>query len=190
MLDKLLDFLVSVLKIFQFWVVIYPYERGVLLRLGKFKRVLENGLHFCLPGKIDRALVINIVPRTIRLGAQSLVTGDGKVVVVNTVVTCEINDPVKALLEVHSVEHVIDDVCSGLVAAFVAGNPLNYLIECCADPDFELLEECCEHTAELGINVIKIQFTDVSPSRTLRLLHSTTEAASFWGSTDENKDKL
>lgn len=190
MLDRLIDFFISTLRIFQFWVVVYPYERGVRLRLGKFHAVLEPGFHWCLPLKLDRVLTIDVVIRTLRLGAQSLVTNDAKHVVVNSVVTCEIFDPRKALLEVEAIEHVIDDGCSGLIAAFVADNDLEYIVQCCADPDAELIAECQENAAAYGVRIIRVQFTDVSPSRTFRLLNSTNEAASYWASTDGRKDRL
>jgi regulator of protease activity HflC (stomatin/prohibitin superfamily) len=190
MLDKLLDFVISCLKVFQFWVVIYPYERGIRLRLGKLHRMLNTGFHWCLPLKIDRVITIDVVLRTLRLGAQSLVTGDGKPVVMNTVVTCYIKDPVKALLEVNSVEHVVDDSCTGLVAAFVAQSSLDYIVKCCSEQDAGLLERCQAQAARYGIEIVRVQFTDVTPSRTLRLLNSTNEAASYWGSTDGKKDRL
>lgn len=190
MLDRLIDFLIATLKLFQFWVVIYPYEKGVLMRFGKFKWVLNSGFHWCIPFKVDRVLTMDTVVRTLRLGAQSLVTGDGKPVVINTVVACEIEDVTKAALNVHAIEHVIDDSCSGLVAAFVANNDLEYLVSCCASPDSELVSHCQENASQYGVKILRVQFTDVSPSRTFRLLNSTNEAASYWGSTEGRKDRL
>lgn len=190
MLDRLLDFIISILKVFQFWVVIYPYESGVRLRLGKFHRVLPVGFHWCLPLKIDRVITIDTVVRTLRLGAQSLVTADGRHVVVNTVVTCSIHDAQRALLSVHSVEHVIDDACSGFVASFVSRHDFQRLVECCATPDAQLMDDCRRTAAEFGIHIVKVQFTDVTQSRTFRLINSTAEVASYWGSTDGKKDRL
>lgn len=190
MLDKLIDFFITTLKIFQFWVVIYPYERGVRLRLGKFNKVLNTGFHFCLPFAIDRVLTIDIVTRTLRLGAQSLVTSDRRQLVLNTVVTCEIENPRKAILDVSSIEHVIDDCCSGLVAAFVADHDLDSIVKCCAAPDLELMKQCQENAERFGVRILRVQFTDVSTARTLRLLNSTTEAASYWASTDGRRDRL
>jgi regulator of protease activity HflC (stomatin/prohibitin superfamily) len=190
MLDRLLDFVVSILRIFQFWVVIYPYEKGVHLRLGKYIGTLGTGLHFCYPFKVDRVIAIETVIRTLRLGAQSLVTADGKLVVVNTVVTCLISDPAKASLEVNSIEHVIDDTCSGLVAAFVANNDLAYIASCGATQDEGLLADCKELAEAYGIEIVRAQFTDISPSRTIRLLNSTTEAASYWAEQNGKHDRL
>jgi regulator of protease activity HflC (stomatin/prohibitin superfamily) len=190
MLDRLIDFLISILKVFQFWVVIYPYERGVQLRLGKFKRELGAGFHVCAPFKIDRVLTIDTAIRTLRLGAQSLVTRDGKPVIVNTVVACEIADVQRAILSVHAIEHVIDDSCSGLVAAFVANHSLEFIVHCCAEPDSSLVLHCQENAAQYGVRIIRVQFTDVTPSRTFRMLNSTAEAASHWGSTEGRKDRL
>lgn len=190
MIDRLLDFVISILKIFQFWVVIYPYEKGVHLRLGKYIGTLGTGFHWCCPLKIDRVIAVEIVVRTLRLGAQSLFTRDGKPVVVNSVVTCQITDPAKAVLEVNSIEHVIDDTCSGLVAAFVADNDFAYIASCGSEQDDGLLNDCKDLAAQYGIKILRVQFTDISPSRTFRLLNSTTEAASYWAETNGRKDRL
>jgi hypothetical protein len=40
MLDRLFDFITDILELFQFWVVIDEYERGVVKTLGK--RVLMS----------------------------------------------------------------------------------------------------------------------------------------------------
>jgi regulator of protease activity HflC (stomatin/prohibitin superfamily) len=188
--DKLLDFFISIIKIFQFWVVIYPYENGVRLRLGKYDSTLRQGFHWCLPFKIDRVITIDTVSRTLRLGAQSLVTSDKKHIVINSVVTCEILDARKALLNVNSVEHVIDDACSGFVAAYVSENTFDTIVKSCSMPDNSLTNVCRKHAAQFGIRISKVQFTDVTQSRTFRLLNSTNEAASFWGSVDGKKDRL
>ena len=190
MIDRLLDFIISILKVFQFWVVIYPYEKGVHLRLGKYIGTLDTGFHWCFPLKIDRVIAVETVIRTLRLGAQSLLTGDGKPVVVNTVVTCQIADPAKAVLEVNSIEHVIDDTCSGLVAAFVADNDFAYIASCGSEQDPDLFSDCHELAALYGIDIVRIQFTDISPSRTFRLLNSTAEAASHWAEQNGKHDKL
>lgn len=190
MIDRLLDFIISILRIFQFWVVIYPYEKGVHLRLGEYIGTLGTGFHWCFPLKIDRVIAVDTVVRTLRLGAQSLITGDGKPIVMNTVVTCEISDPARAALEVHSIEHVIDDTCSGLVAAFVADNKFSYVAECCSAQDEGLLTDCQELAEPYGIDILRVQFTDISPARTFRLLNTTAEAASYWAESNGKKDRL
>src|SRR6185295_11325301 len=103
MFDRLFDIVFQFLDLFKFWVVLDPFEQGVVLRLGKYQRTVSEGFHFVYPFNVDNVLVDNVVPRTINLGEQGLTTKDGKTITVSAVVTAKISDIRKALLDV---EHV------------------------------------------------------------------------------------
>lgn len=177
MLDRIIDFLISIVKIFQFWVLVYAYERGVVLRLGKFHRVIgpDNGVrgtgfHWCIPFHVDHVLVDNVVLRTIRLGAQSLTTKDGQTIVVSAVISLSIDDIKKALLEVESVEHAMIDSCCGAIADHVDESNWDQLI---GEASFQKLTRVCKREAKrYGIDVQRVKLADRAISRTYRLLNS------------------
>lgn len=172
-LDKLVDVVLDALRLLVFWVVINPYERGVLLRLGKFVEELGNddgvfgtGLHFCWP-VIDHVLHDNVKPRTYRLGVQSLTTTDGVTVDVSAVVTASIRNIRKSLLEVESVDDALADSCVGVIGTYVCRLALDELFG--TDHGPALVALCHEAALAYGIKLHKIQLADVSRSRVFRV---------------------
>jgi hypothetical protein len=170
MLDRLIDLLHATIKNFQFWVVILAYEKGVLLRLGKFHRELGPGLHWVRPFHIDHVLVDNVVTRTLHLGAQSLTTKDGKSIVVSAIVTLSIVDVKKALLEVESVEHAMQDACYAPIARHVDDCTWEMLHK---EDAFEGLTKLCRRQAKrYGLEIERVQLADLAICRTYRTVNS------------------
>lgn len=170
MLDRLLDFIASALDLFRFWVVIAQYENGVVLRLGKFRRVLEPGLHFIIPFGVDDVLTDNVVTSTFNMTPQSLTTKDGQSVVISAVMTWAIKDVRKTLLEVEGAEDVAIDSCYGIIGQMVASRTWDEV----RAPDFaeEITKAVRRRAFRYGIEVQSIQISDLSRTRSLRLWHS------------------
>lgn len=170
MLDRVIDFLTSMIKNFQFWVVIYAYEKGVLMRFGKFLRELPPGFHWCIPFHVDHVLVDNVVTRTVHLGAQSLTTKDGKSIVVSAIVTMSISDVKKALLEVESINHAMMDTCYGPISRHVDSSTWEQLH---AEDAFDGLTKLCRRAAKrYGLDVESVQLADFAICRTYRTVNS------------------
>lgn len=170
MLDRIVDLFVSMAKNFQFWVIVYAYERGVLMRLGKFKRTLAPGLHWCLPFHMDHVLVDNVVTRTVHLGAQSLTTKDGKSIVVSAIVTLSISDIYKVIIDVESIEHAMMDSCYGPVMQHVDACTWDQLH---GDESFKSLTRSCKREGKrYGLEIERVQLADLAICRTYRLVNS------------------
>lgn len=79
--------------------IVRPYEKGVVERLGKYRRTADSGLTFLIPvfdkmKKVDmRELVVDVPP-------QEVITKDNVVVEVDAVVYYEVTDPVKVTYNV------------------------------------------------------------------------------------------
>lgn len=172
MFDRLVDFLIDSLKLFQFWVVIDPYERGIQLRLGRFEGVLEPGLHFLIPGAVDRVVTENVVPRTHRLTGLAATTSDGKAVGFDAVITYRINDIVKAVLEVEHVEDAIADSCAGIICTQLSGQGWETIVHEGA-PE-ALTAACRKRGWKWGVEIMAVQLVGAALVKSLRLMTSTT----------------
>ena len=78
MFDRLLDLLVGCIDLFKFWIILMPYQGGVLVRLGKFVRELEPGLHWLIPFGVDQVLTEHTVPQFISLAESGIISKDGR----------------------------------------------------------------------------------------------------------------
>ena len=79
--------------------ILKEYERGVVLRLGRFHMTKGPGLRFIIPW-IDRMTKIPIRIVTMDVPSQEVITKDNVSVKVNAVVYFRVMDPEKAFLEV------------------------------------------------------------------------------------------
>jgi regulator of protease activity HflC (stomatin/prohibitin superfamily) len=71
MFDKLVDLIVNWIDQILPMVIIPSYEEGVMMRFGKFKKVISGGVYFKIPF-FDEILRQHVVVTTISLPAQSL----------------------------------------------------------------------------------------------------------------------
>ena len=179
MFDRLLDVLLSSLQLFQFWVVVSVYERAVILRLGKFSRELDPGIHWVIPFGVERVWHEHTVPRIINLGPQSLTTTDGKGVVVSAIITCKVVNVRQALLEVESVEHAVRDACYAEIAGVILRKDWADLSHDDLGP--ELVAACHKRARRWGIEIIRGQLSDVALSRSLRLWQEHTNSSATHG---------
>lgn len=168
--DRFIEFIIDCIQVFQFWVVIDEYERGVLLRFGKFNRILEPGIHWVIPLYIDKAIHDNVVTRTTELQPQTLTTKDNRTVSVTAVVTSNIRYIKKALLEVEGVDHALIDSCAASVGAHVASVTWDELRS--KDITETLTKLCRENAWRYGIEIERVQLADLALSRVIRL-HTT-----------------
>lgn len=181
MFDRLLDLLLDFLGLFQFWVVIDEYERGVVKTLGKRRRkiswyqfwmrsdvTLTSGLHFVWPLGIDEVLVDNVVPTVDEFDEQSLTTCDGKSVTLSAVVMWSINDIEKILFSVEDSDSALQEAGCGTISEIVAETDW----ENCHS---EIFRRTCERrirsrVRKWGIKIHSVQFKNLTQSRAIRLL--------------------
>lgn len=167
MTEKLIEFLSQFIELFRCWAVVDAYERGVVLRFGKFHRRVGPGLHWTIPLGVDRVLAHNAVANTTRLHAQTLMTFDGVTVSVRAVITSSIRNMRKALLEVEGINDAIVDSCTAAVAKHVLTSTW---AELRGDPSSsKLLAEAREQAKKYGVDISRIQLADMSPCKTIRL---------------------
>jgi regulator of protease activity HflC (stomatin/prohibitin superfamily) len=168
MFDKLFDFLLTILKIFQFLSVVDSWQKGVVLRLGKPQRDVGPGLIWLLPFFIDRLISESVALETLPVPTQSLTTKDGKSVVLGTVVSFTIEDVRKFLLEVEGRNGFIRDSMFGIQSKFVLGMTWEDL--CTADIENELTKTAKRKAKEWGVAILRVQISDFSQSRSIRLM--------------------
>lgn len=171
MIDRLVEFFISFVDLFRFWIVLEPYEKGVLLRLGAFVRVVEPGFHWIIPLGVDHVIHENVCMRTQSLGDLGTTTKDGKQIGYHGIVTYRISDITKAMLEVEDAQDSVKDSCSGTIGAFLTGCTWEQIL---TDPEtMDRMSAACRKKGwRWGIEIINVQLAGVSSVRTIRLMNS------------------
>lgn len=168
MLEKLIDAILSSARLFRVCVVLREYERGVVLRWGRFHREIGPGFRWMWPFNVEECLYSTVVLETMDLGPQSLTTADEVAVVVRPVVTFTIDDVRKFLLEVDGAKNVIEDATCGILARLVIGATWERV----RSDEFqaEVLRKVRAAARRWGVEVSAVQFADLTRSRSLRLI--------------------
>ncbi len=78
--------------------IINQYERGVVLRLGKFSRILKPGFRIIIP-YIDRMVKVDVRTTPMDIPKQEVITRDNVTVNVDAIVYFRVLDAAKAVLE-------------------------------------------------------------------------------------------
>ena len=165
-MKSLIDFLLSILHVFQFWIVIDQYERGVVLRLGRYNRSIGPGLHWLRP-VVEEALTCNVVPTTTSLGTQSVHTLDDIPVNFQCSILWRISSPKKMLLEVEDPNDVLVDAATAQIANGIASRTWDQV----RSPDFaEQMQSLIEADAKgWGVNILRVYVDDCAKGRSVRL---------------------
>lgn len=171
MLDKLVDIALAFGQNLIPCTVVDHYEKGVMLRFGKFRKVCEPGFHWKAPF-IDKVLTQTVVPTTMNLGSQSLTTLDGKTVVVAAVVKYKITDIETLLLEVYDAVDAIGDMTQAIIKECVMQK--NWADLQGTEIDDLITEKSKKEAKKWGLGIIRVTLTDVGIIRSIRLFNSTS----------------
>ena len=108
-LSRIVDWLIEIADAFRFWEVVQPYEKSVIITLGKWVRVLGPGIHWLWPFDIDKVLSENVVMTTDTTASIDITTKDGVSIVVSCVYRWHIRDVKKLALDCEDSDSVLMD---------------------------------------------------------------------------------
>jgi len=163
-----------------------PEEVGIILRLGKYTRSSNPGLHMKIPFTIERVIKVPVQRqlkqefgfRTVRAdvrteyttrgtaGESNMLTGDLNAAVVEWVVQYRIVEPYKYLFMVRNVQNTFRDMSEAVMRRVVGDRTVNEVLTIgrqeIADEVLQQLQELCVQY-ETGINVDQVVLQDVNP---------------------------
>ena len=168
MFDKLIDLFAQWWNFLTPAVIIPDYEEAVLLRAGRFKKVLKPGFHVKLP-IIDEVVQQHVVVTTLSLSAQSLYTKDKQNVVVKGVIKYKISDVKVFLLEVFDAQDALADMTQSIIKNIIISLPL----DACIDPEIDntLTKKVRVEARKWGVDIQQVTLTDIAPIRSFRIIN-------------------
>ena len=178
--------LLGLFLFFTTWFQVEANSEGVILRLGKFNRMVGPGLHLKIPFGIES---VTLVPsqrqlkeeygfRTLRSGTRTqfsqqqflkeslMLTGDLNVAEVEWSVQYRIADPFKYLFRVRNVRDSFRDITEAVMREIVGDRTVNEVLtvgrtELTQVVEEELQKLCLQY--ETGIKVEQVILQDVAP---------------------------
>ena len=137
------------------------WERAIVLRFGKFRKVKGPGLFFLLPLADRIAQRVDLRIRVSDFSTQKTLTGDSVTVNVDAICFWLVWDPQKAVLEV---ENYVDAVVLSSKTALrnsISSHDLSTFLERSDIIEKQIQEDVDKKTTEWGITVLHIEITDI-----------------------------
>ena len=137
------------------------WERAIVLRFGKFRKVKGPGLFFLIP-IVDRiSQIVDIRIRVSDFSTQKTLTSDSVTVNVDAICFWLVWDPQKAVLEV---ENYVDAVVLSSKTALrtsISSHDLSTFLERSDIIEKQIQESVDKKTTEWGITVLHIEIIDI-----------------------------
>lgn len=145
-----------VLILFSTFKVLNEFERGVILRLGKFSGVRGPGLIILIPG-LEKMIKVDLRLVTMDVPAQDIISKDNVTLKVNGVVYFKVSSPEHAIITVENYYHATAQIAQTTLRSVVGQYELDEILAHRDQINSKLQEILDEVTEPWGIKVTNVE---------------------------------
>ena len=137
------------------------YQRGVVLRLGRYVGLRGPGLYWVVPLGIERATTIDVRTRTVSAEQQETITRDSVTIKVNAVLWYRIVDAARSVIEVADAHTAVYQLALTGLRNIIGQHDLDEVLQQRDKINDLLCENIAEATAAWGLEVQRFEMKDV-----------------------------
>lgn len=115
------------LILFSTFKILNEYERGVILRLGKFSGVRGPGLIILIPG-LEKMIKVDLRLVTMDVPSQDIISKDNVTLKVNGVVYFKVSNPERAIISVENYYHATAQIAQTTLRSVVGQYELDEIL--------------------------------------------------------------
>lgn len=142
--------------------IIRPFEKGLVERLGQFRREAESGIHFIIPF-IERITKVDLRERVIDVPPQEVITKDNVVVTVDAVIYYEVSDAFKVVYNVRSFELAAVKLAQTNLRNVIGELELDQTLTSRERINTKLREVLDDATDKWGVRVTRVEIKKIDP---------------------------
>lgn len=157
-----LVFLIAVVALAFSVRVIKQYEKGLVIRLGRYDHTTDAGLVFLIPF-IDSLIRVDMREALINVLPQSVITADNVVVTVDAVIYYKVVDPVKAEFEIQNFNFAATTLAQTNLRNLIGDKQLDETLTARDVINTSLREVLDEATNPWGVKVTKVELQKIDP---------------------------
>lgn len=151
--------------------IIRQYEKGVVLRLGKYKLTVGPGVALVMP-YIESVLVVDMREKVISVDPQQVITKDNVTVVVDCVIYYKVVDPVKAEFEVEDFQTAATTLAQTNLRNLIGDKSLDETLVARDVINTNLRDVLDEATHNWGVKVTRVEVQKIDPPEDITLAMS------------------
>ena len=177
MFQLLIAIIVLLVVLFQSSIfILKEYERGVVLRLGRFAAIRGPGIVIIIPF-IDRLFRVDLRIITYDIPSQDVITRDNVSVKVNGVLLFKIVEPEKAILQVENFFAATSQYAQTTLRSICGEAELDDILSKREDLNLKIQGIIDQKTSSFGVKVVTVEIKQVDlPQEMQRAMAKQAEA--------------
>jgi len=144
--------------------IVNQYEKGIVMRLGKFHGLAQSGLTIIVPFT-DTLLRVDMREQVISVPPQKLITKDNVTVEVDAVVYYKVVDPVKSQFEVQDFGYACTTLAQTNLRNLIGDRTLDETLVARDAINTNLRHVLDEATNNWGVKVTRVEVQKIDPPR-------------------------
>ncbi len=147
--------------------IVQPYEQAVYMRLGKFVRVLNQGLNFVCP-LINEVVKLDLRTEVLDVPKQEVITKDNSPVDVDAVIYIKVTDPKNAFFEVTNYRLATVNLAQTTLRSIIGEMELDEILSSREKINVSLRDILDENTDKWGVKIEAVEIREVDPARKVK----------------------
>ena len=144
--------------------IVRPWQRGLIERLGRYKRTAPSGVTFIVPFT-DKMIKVDMREQVVDVPPQGVITKDNVVVEVDAVIYHEVTDPVKVTYNVANFYTAATKLAQTNLRNLIGDLSLDDSLRSREIINTKLRQILDDATDKLGVKVTRVELQRIEPPR-------------------------
>lgn len=149
--------------------VIKQSKIGIIMRLGKFRKVADTGVHFLVPFIDQMSYVIDLRENVVDFPPQPVITKDNVTMQIDTVVYYRITDPVRYVFEIANPITAIENLTATTLRNIIGELDLDETLTSRDIINTKMRVILDEATDKWGIKVNRVELKNIMPPHDIQV---------------------
>lgn len=155
-------FVIAVITLFASVKIVNQEERGIIMRLGRYKSMAEPGLNIVLP-YVETLIKVDVREKVINVDPQKVITKDNVSVTVDAVIYYKVVDPVKSQFEVEDFDTAATTLAQTNLRNIVGDKTLDETLTARDIINTNLRAVLDDATNGWGVKVTRVEVQKIDP---------------------------
>ena len=149
--------------------VIKQSKVGIVMRLGKFQKKADTGVHFLIPFLDQMAYVIDLRENVVDFPPQPVITKDNVTMQIDTVVYFQVTDPVRYVFEIANPISAIENLTATTLRNIIGELDLDETLTSRDIINTKMRSILDEATDKWGIKVNRVELKNIMPPQDIQV---------------------
>ena len=149
--------------------VIKQSKVGIVIRLGKFHKKADTGVHFLVPFLDQMAYVIDLRENVVDFPPQPVITKDNVTMQIDTVVYFQVTDPVRYVFEIANPISAIENLTATTLRNIIGELDLDETLTSRDIINTKMRSILDEATDKWGIKVNRVELKNIMPPQDIQV---------------------